>query len=127
VSGGQIVLTQSEKEEDPVEEAVEQSRAWNEIFGGKTPVIPYGGLEVRTEKGTFLILPGSELGPVRNGRGYRFQWSNKTELRVMGPRPEAPWNAPNGYVVFTNRGNQPMDPTTGRTLSRSEAHFKILP
>jgi len=58
------VVAQENEEEDPTEEALEQSRAWNEAFQGKTPVIPYGGLDVRTEKGTYHILSGTEIGPL---------------------------------------------------------------
>jgi hypothetical protein len=73
-----------------VENAVEQSRAWNEIFGGKTPVIPYGGLDVPTERGTFHIEQGTGIGPARNGRGYRFNYGAGSGNPSYGSKAREP-------------------------------------
>jgi hypothetical protein len=93
---GQVVLAQ-EEEEEPAEEVFEETRVQKDIFAGKTSVIPNGGLSILLENGRIEILPqGSEGKPVKNGRGVTFPRGNGRWLRVMGPRPEEPWNAPNG-------------------------------
>src|SRR5579875_3225418 len=81
------------------------------VFSGKRPLIPTRGAVIPTDHGDFWIVPGTELGPARSGKGYRFRWG-PNEIRIMGPRPEPPYDAPNGYVVITNPSGQPIDPAT---------------
>jgi len=101
-------------------------QCFNPFEEGRRPVLPNTGLLIPTERGDYLLLPGMELGPVANGRGYRFRYGPELELRVMGPRPEEPWNAPNGYIVLLNASGQPIDPDTGRTMPKGSSHIKRI-
>lgn len=121
---GNITLAQSEEDKDDKE--VEGDIGLGRIFEGQRPVIPYGGLLVPTEVGNFIIPEGSEIGPARNGRGYRFRTgkANPEEIRIMGPDPEHGY--PDGYVRFYFK-NQPVNPNTGKPVSDAEGHYKIVP
>jgi hypothetical protein len=126
---GNIVLAE-DNEEEPEEKVTDENQFFGRAFAGQRPVIPYGGIDVPLEDGTIVHIPeGSEIGPARNGKGYRFQTGKPgREVRIMGPRPELPWSAPNGYVVWNNSPQgQAVDPATMRTLPDSAAHFRILP
>src|SRR5262249_31694835 len=43
-------------------------------------------------------------------------------MRLMNPTTGGRYPAPNGYITYSN-GQQAVNPYTGQTLSRSEAHF----
>jgi hypothetical protein len=121
---GYITLAQADEDED--EKEGENDLGLGRIFEGKRPVIPSGGLLVPTEVGNFVIPEGSEIGPARSGRGYRFRTgkANPEEIRIMDPDLEHGY--PNGYVRFYFK-NQPVNPNTGKPVSDAEGHYKILP
>ncbi len=127
-NGGGLLNVQEEDEPGVLEEDL----ALDAIFNGKRPTLPGNGLLIPTEGGRyFLILPGTEIGVSENGEGYKFSYGRNPKggditVRVMRPKPEPPWNAPNGYLKFENSGEQAIDPSTGRTLSRKQAHFRIV-
>ena len=122
-----IVLAQWNEDEDEKKEEPEEGGPLGDIFQGKRPVLPSTGLLIPTDHGVVFIKLGSDLGPAENGRGYRFSTGKPgIELRVMGPRPEKPWNAPYGYLTW-QKGPQAIDPRTGGTVSKDEAHWNIFP
>ena len=127
-NGGLLVA----EEEDEEPEVVEENFALQRIFQGLNPVIPEGGIPISTVRGEFLIEPGSEVGPTRKEKGYIFNYARTPQgenitIRVMGPVVRGKANYPNGYVVFNNSRNQPVDPNTLTPVPTSQSHFAILP
>jgi hypothetical protein len=46
---------------------------------------------------------------------------------VQGPVTKGRYPHPNGYVVFENAGEQPLDMFTGRTTSNRLGHYDLAP
>lgn len=48
-------------------------------------------------------------------------------MRIMNPIPaRGKYPAyPRGYIVYQNKGDQGVDPYTGKTLSNAEKHFSL--
>jgi len=59
-------------------------------------------------------------GPTKNGKGWNYTAPDGRNLRVVPP--EAKQGYPNGYVEFTNSGNQPLN-MSGKPGGRSTFHF----
>ncbi|MBF6570931.1 MAG: RHS repeat-associated core domain-containing protein [Candidatus Binataceae bacterium] len=122
-----IILVQMDDEEDPNERGEMESVFFENVFNGRPTFTPSGGIILRLDNGMELLLGGNIEGkPTRNLRGNIFPYG-RGSIRLMGPKPEPPWNAPNGYVVFQNSDGQAINPTTQQTVPKSESHYPLLP
>ncbi|GAA3589446.1 hypothetical protein GCM10022198_11670 [Klugiella xanthotipulae] len=87
-------------------------------------VVPSSGNTfVVTPNGTTYDIPaGWPLREADNGKGLVAQHSgalkNSDSIRVMEPTGLYP----NGYSVYYNSSNQPLNPNTGKSGSRAETH-----
>ncbi len=116
-----------EDEKDPEEGTVENSLAFQNIFKGKIPVIPEGGLDLKLDNGMIIpIMPGTECKPADNGKGVNFRWGDKT-VRVMGPTTGGKYEYKNGYVRVYNQAGNPIDLTTGKPGPDPITHYGLLP
>lgn len=91
---------------------------------------------VRTPSGQKFVTPRNSVGPFptvgRNGKpngGVSFIGGKgaASSMRIMPPRQptrSAP-GYPKGYVKYTNRNNQAVNPSNGKTLSKRDGHKPI--
>lgn len=80
--------------------------------------------------GEAVPVPEGATGPtpVRTGKGFQFTGGSGghgldprvTDVRVMDPVTTGKYQYPNGYVSYSNRAGQAVNPYTGQTLSRSD-------
>jgi len=115
------------------------------VFGGKASSSNANSVKTVTtehspnfivdEGGQVFPVPEGAVGPkpTENGKGVIFSGGNGGEngqvssIRIMDPVPargKAP-AYPNGYVVYENINGQAVDPNSGRTVSRREAHHQM--
>ncbi len=84
------------------------------------------GLVLNAPDGSNIKIPANYYSsPANNGNGIVFRPmgspanSNSNAIRIMGPTTYAP----NGYAVFYNSTGQPINPSTGQTLSKAQWHY----
>ena len=86
-------------------------------------------------KGTVYPVPegANPAVPADNGKGIKFDGGKGgangqvTTMRIMDPTPakgKSP-GYPDGYVTYSNAQGQGVNPYTGKTVPRTEAHFPI--
>ena len=92
---------------------------------------------VVTWQGDAIPIPQQATGPtpVRNGKGFQYTGGSgghgfdprTAHVRIMDPTPPRGTSAgyPAGYVSYSNARGQPIEPYTGRTLSRRDARWHI--
>jgi RHS repeat-associated protein len=94
-------------------------------------VVSPGGTAFPVPKGA--AGPTPVINPAGNQTGVAFtggqggQNGQVSTMRIMDPTPPRGGSPgyPNGYVTYQNQSRQAVDPYTGETVSRANAHFPI--
>jgi hypothetical protein len=104
--------------------------------GGPAP--PGGNSGDNLHSPNFVVHPNGETIPVPDGavgptpadsgKGMQFQGGSgghgldprTSGVRLMDPTTKGKHPYPDGYVKYNNRNDQPVDPSTGRTIANSD-------
>lgn len=100
-----------------------------------TPDLPHSPNFVVHPNGEAVIVPNGAMGPhpVNTGKGFQFQGgsgghglaNNTTSVRIMDPVLDGKYPKPNGYVSYSNKADQAVNPYTGQTISKKDPMWHI--